>query len=166
MSELWQLEDELKVSEGLHQRNDLQSGLVCIVQHPQNLKQGALLWQHMKTAIEHRQCCDISEELQNVAHDCDIILVQLTIQRSFVTSYKHSYCIHSNTLTPHDQNYMKQSHIVTSHKHSSRKQVGIVTSYKHATLFRAVLYMMWMWQYYWVALQNHIGMATKHRIVL
>lgn len=43
MSELWQLEDELKVSEGLHQRNDLQSGLVCIVQHPQNLKQGALL---------------------------------------------------------------------------------------------------------------------------
>jgi hypothetical protein len=41
MSELWQLEDELKVSEGLHERNDLQARLMCIVQHPQNLKQGA-----------------------------------------------------------------------------------------------------------------------------
>jgi len=31
----------------------------------------------MNTAIEHRQCCDISEQLQNVAHYCGIILAQL-----------------------------------------------------------------------------------------
>jgi hypothetical protein len=43
MPELRQFEDELQVSESLHQRNDLEAGLARINQHLEDLQQGLVL---------------------------------------------------------------------------------------------------------------------------